>query len=98
MLFSSSSELRFCAGGLAGLGRLAGPDDLREHIGLTEDHVLVRAYLDLRTAVLGEDDLVAPRQAHRNKLPVVVPPARSYGEALAPLPPLLCPILYLPPP
>src|SRR5712691_8941654 len=79
MLFSSSSELRFCAGGLAGLGRLAGPDDLREHIGLTEGQVL------LRTAVLGEDDLVALRQVHRNELSVVVPAARTYGEDLAAL-------------
>src|SRR5258708_20959798 len=85
MLFSSSSELRFCAGGLAGLGRLAGPDDLREHIGLTEDQVLVRADLDLRTAVLGEDDLVALRQVHRNELAVLVPAARSEGEDLAAL-------------
>src|ERR1035437_6901889 len=80
MPFSSSSELRLCAGRLASL-----PDDLRENVGLAQDQVLVRANLDFRSAVLGKDDLVALCQIHRDELSVVVPAARAYGEDLAAL-------------
>src|SRR4051794_5444625 len=81
-----TTGLRLCADGLAGLlGRLAGPDDLCEHIGLAEDQVLLRADLDLRAAVLGEDDLVALRQVHGDELSVVVPAARADGEDAAAL-------------
>src|SRR5438128_4514099 len=82
MRFSSSSDccyLRGCA------GRLAGPDDLCEHVGLAQDQVLVRADLDLRPAVLGEDDLVALLQVHGQELSVVVPGARADGQDAAAL-------------
>src|SRR3982751_4510087 len=71
--------LRGCA------GRLPVPDDLREHVGLAQDQVLVRADLDLRAAVLGEDDLVALLQVHGDELAVVVPAARADGEDTAAL-------------
>src|SRR5438105_15819241 len=76
---SSSSALRFCA------GRLARTDDLREHIGLAQDQVLVRSDLDLGSAVLGEDDLVALVQVHGDELSVVVPAPRADGEDAAAL-------------
>src|SRR5947199_3439989 len=76
---SSSSALRFCA------GRLARTDDLREHIGLAQDQVLVRSDLDLGSAVLREDDLVALVQVHGDELSVVVPAARADGEDTAAL-------------
>src|ERR1700758_1114011 len=79
MRSSSSSDLRFCA------GRLARADHLREHIGLAQDQVLVRSDLDLGTAVLGEDDLVALLHIERDVLSVVVPAARADGEDTAAL-------------
>src|SRR5947199_9115412 len=74
---SSSSALRFCA------GRLARTDDLREHIGLAQDQVLVRSDLDLGSAVLGENDLVVLVHVHGDVLSVVVPAARADGEDAA---------------
>src|SRR5205823_4199425 len=65
--------------------RLASPDDLREHIALAQDQVLVRADLDLRAAVLGEDDLVALLHVHGDELALVVPAARADGEDAAAL-------------
>src|SRR5256886_7145347 len=76
---SSSSALRFCA------GRLACTDDLREHIGLAQDQILVRSDLDLGSAVLGEDDLVVLVHVHGDVLSVVVPAARADGEDAAAL-------------
>src|SRR5438552_18003162 len=66
-------------------GRLAGPSDLREDVRLAEDQILLRADLDLGPAVLGEDDLVALRQVHRDELAVVVPGARADREDAAAL-------------
>src|ERR1700693_726076 len=79
MRSSSSSYLRFCA------GRLARTDDLREHIGLAEDQVIVRSDLDLSCPVLGADDLVALFHVHGDELSVVVPAARADGEDTAAL-------------
>src|SRR5579884_4568298 len=80
----SSSDLRlsYLHGGA---GRLAIAGDLREHIGLAQDQVVVGADLDLGPAVLREDDLVALRQVHRDELSVVVPGARADGEDAAAL-------------
>src|SRR5262249_55431577 len=55
-------------------------DDLGEHVRLPEDQVILGADLDLCPAVLGEDDLVALLQVHRDELAVVVPGARADGE------------------
>src|SRR5215831_10115586 len=71
------------------LGRRAGgltvARDLRENVRLAQDQVVVGADLDLGAAVLGEDDLVALRQIHRDELSVVVPGARADGEDAAAL-------------
>src|SRR6266513_2595090 len=80
----SSSDLRFVAL-RGGAGGLAIAHDLREHIGLAEDQVILGAYPDLGPAVLGEDDLVALRQVHQDELAVVVPGARADGEDAAAL-------------
>src|SRR4051794_13460808 len=74
-----ASYLRSCT------GRLTRPDDLREYVRLAQDQVLVRTDLDFRTAVLGEDDLVALLQIHGDKLSVVVPAARADGKDAAAL-------------
>src|SRR5215469_1771948 len=79
----SSSDLRLFLGGSA--GRLAIAGDLGEHVRLAEDQVILGADLDLGPAVLGEDDLVALRQVHRDELSVVVPGARADGEDAAAL-------------
>src|SRR5437016_12636399 len=80
----SSSDLRlFSLRG--GAGRLAIAGDLREHIRLAEDQVVVGADLDLGPAVLGEDDLVALSQVHRDELSVVVPGAGTDCEDAAAL-------------
>src|SRR5436853_5083784 len=80
----SSSDLRlFYLRG--GAGRLAIAGDLREHIRLAQDQVVVGADLDLGPAVLGENDLVAFVQVHRDELSVVVPAARADGEDAAAL-------------
>src|ERR1700741_1695569 len=79
----SSSDLRISLGGSA--GRLAIAGDLREHIRLAQDQVVVGADLDLGPAVLGEDDLVALRQVHREELSVVVPGAGTPCEDAAAL-------------
>src|SRR5437870_433357 len=68
-----------------GAGRLLSPDDLCEDVRLAEDQVLLRADLDLGPAVLGEDDLVALRQVHRDELSVVVPGAGTHCEDAAAL-------------
>src|SRR3954452_14968538 len=80
----SSSDLRFvslrgCAGGLA----IA--HDLGEYVRLAQDQGIVGPDLDLGSAVLGEDDLVALLQVHRDELSVVVPGARAYCEDAAAL-------------
>src|SRR5215471_339955 len=72
-------SLRGCA------GRLAVADDLGEHVRLAEDQIVLRADLDLGPAVLGEDNLVAFRQVHRDELSVVVPGARADCEDAAAL-------------
>src|SRR5919197_3618051 len=69
---------------LLGLLR-AGRGDLGEHIGLAQDQHLVGPELDLRPAVLGEDDLVALRDFHRDEVALVVPGARPRGEDAAAL-------------
>src|ERR1700760_2168389 len=79
----SSSYLRVSLGG--GAGRLAIAGDLGENVRLAQDQVVVGADLDLGPAVLGEDDLVALRQVHRNELSVVVPGARADCEDAAAL-------------
>src|SRR5690242_21952019 len=79
----SSSDLRVSLRGCA--GRLAIANDLGGHIRLPEDQIVLRADLDLGPAVLGEDDLVALRQVHRDELSVVVPGARADGEDAAAL-------------
>src|SRR2546421_3002614 len=79
----SSSDLRLSLG--SGAGRLAIAGDLREHIRLAQDQVVVGADLDLGPAVLGENDLVAFVQVHRDELSVVVPAARADGEDAAAL-------------
>src|ERR1700750_3053948 len=68
-----------------GAGRLAVARDLGEHIRLAQDQVLVGADLDLGPAVLGEDDLVALFQVHRDELSVVVPGAGTDCEDAAAL-------------
>src|SRR6266704_5806872 len=80
----SSADLRFVSLG-SGAGRLAIASDLREHIRLAQDQVVVGADLDLGPAVLGENDLVALRQIHRDELSVVVPGARADCEDAAAL-------------
>src|ERR1700746_3333797 len=80
----SSSDLRISSLG-GGAGRLAGARDLREPIRRAKDQVLVGAALDLGPAVLGEDDLVALLQVHRNELAVLVPGARADCEDAAAL-------------
>src|SRR5437764_6657801 len=79
----SSPDLRISLGG--GAGRLAIARDLREHVRLAQDEVLVGADLDLGPAVLGEDDLVALVQVHRDELPVLVPGAGTDCEDAAAL-------------
>src|SRR6476660_4997581 len=79
----SSSYLRISLGG--GAGRLAIARDLGEHVRLTQDQVVVAADPDLGPAVLGEDDLIALRQVHRDELSVVVPGARAECEDAAAL-------------
>src|SRR5438309_3274614 len=80
----SSSDLRlFSLRG--GAGRLAIAGDLGEYVRLAQDQVVVAADLDLGPAVLGEDDLVALRQVHRDELSVVVPGTRADGEDAAAL-------------
>src|SRR2546423_13011519 len=79
----SSSDLRLSLGG--GAGRLAIARDLGEHVRLTQDQVVGGADPDLGPSVLGEDDLVALRQVHRDELSVVVPGARADGEDAAAL-------------
>src|SRR5215470_11155540 len=59
--------------------------DLREHVRLAQDQVVVCADPDLGPAVLGEDDLVALCQIHLDELSVVVPAARADGEDAAAL-------------
>ena len=76
--------LRLCTTTLRRPARVS-TDDLREHVGLAQDQVLVRADLDLGPAVLGEDDLVALLHVHGDELSVVVPAARADGEDAAAL-------------
>src|SRR5919198_741997 len=59
--------------------------NLREHIGLAQDQHLVGAELDLRAAVLGEDDLVALGDLHRDDLALVVAGAWADREDAAAL-------------
>src|SRR3954453_331212 len=79
----SCSYLRLSLGG--GAGRLAIAGDLCEYVRLTQDQVVVGSDPDLGPAVLGEDDLVALRQVHRDELSVVVPGARADREDAAAL-------------
>src|SRR5438046_5978959 len=53
----------------SGACRLTRPDHLREHIRLAEDQDVVGAELDLGTAVLRKDDLVALGNVHGNDVP-----------------------------
>src|ERR687888_1025385 len=46
--------------------RLAGANDLGEHVRLTKNQNFVGPELDLGPAVLAEDDLVALREVHRD--------------------------------
>src|SRR5206468_7148164 len=83
-----SSYLPYLSSALSldrGAGRLAVAGDLREYVRLAQDQVLVGADPDLGPSVLGEDDLVALLQVHRDELSAVVPGARSDGEDAAAL-------------
>src|SRR5439155_3209107 len=65
-------------------------DNFCENVRLPEDQLLVGADLDLRSAVLAEDDLVILGDVHGNVLPVFVPGTGTYGEDAAALRLLLC--------
>ena len=52
---------------------------LCKHVGLAEDEVVLALHLDLGTAVLGEDDLVADLDVEGDQIPVLVP-ALTHGE------------------
>src|SRR5215212_5194653 len=66
-------------------GQLAVANNLGEHVRLTQDQNFVGAELDLGSAVLAEDDLVAFLEIHLDVLPVLVPSAGADGEDLAAL-------------
>src|SRR3954447_4623265 len=73
-----------------GASRLAVADDLREHVRLAQDQVLVGLDLDLRAAVLREDDDVVLGEVERDALALVVEGARPDGQDGAALRLLLC--------
>src|SRR5204863_4373886 len=80
----SSSELSGGAGqfllGLA-LRLRCRADDLRQHVGSTENQVLLVADLDLGASVLRKDDLVALGDVQRNELTrMLAPLARADRE------------------
>src|SRR5215208_4109418 len=52
----------------------------REHVGLPQDQVLVRAELDVGAAVLREDDLVALGHLERDQLTAIVAGAGADGQ------------------
>src|SRR5713101_8384480 len=52
-------------------------DDLREHIRLTQNQNILDSELDLRAAVLREDDLVPLGDVDFDVLPILVPPTRA---------------------
>src|SRR6266849_4165202 len=81
--------LRYSYLGL-GARELAVADDLCEDVRLPKDQHLVGTDLDLRSAVLAEDDLVILGDVHGNVLPVFVPATGTYGENAAALRLLLC--------
>src|SRR5205823_14070706 len=64
---------------------LAVADNFCENVRLAEDQHLVGADLDLRSAVLAEDDLVILGDVHGDMLPVFVPGTGTYGEDSAAL-------------
>src|SRR6266511_3394441 len=66
-------------------GQLAVANDLGEHVRLTQDQDLVGPELDLGSAVLAEDDLVAFLEIHLDVLPVLVPSAGANCEDAAAL-------------
>src|SRR6187549_2312637 len=68
---------------LRALGARRG--DLGENVRLAQDQNLVDAELDLRAAVLGEDDLVALADFHRDDFALVVAGARADREHAAAL-------------
>src|SRR5438128_1378331 len=70
--------LRYSLG--LGARELAVADHLRENVRLAEDQHLVGTDLDLRSAVLAEDDLVILGDVHGDMLPVFVPGTGTYGE------------------
>src|SRR5919204_1495890 len=89
--FSSLCAIQYLLRLGAALGRRAGQllllgllrarrGDLGEHVGLAQDQHLVGPELDLRAAVLGEDDLVALGDLHRHDLALVVAGAWAYRE------------------
>src|SRR5206468_3823865 len=59
--------------------------DFRQHVGLAQDQNLVGTDLDLASAVLAEDDLVALFEVHRDMVPVLVAGAGADGEDAAAL-------------
>src|SRR2546430_1883423 len=69
---------------------LAVADNFCESVRLAKDQHLVGTDLDLRSAVLAEDDLVILGDVHGNMLPVFVPGTGTYGEDAAALRLLLC--------
>src|SRR5438876_147962 len=69
---------------------LAVADNFCENVRLAKDQHLVGTDLDLRSAVLAEDDLVILGDVHGNVLPVFVPGTGTYGEDAAALRLLLC--------
>src|SRR5215212_472815 len=66
-------------------GQLAVADNLGEHVRLTQDQNFVGPELDLGSAVLAEDDLVAFLEIHLDVLPVLVPRAGADGKDAAAL-------------
>src|SRR5712692_1074040 len=67
------------------LDRRAVADDLRQDVRLAEDQDLVGAELDLGTAVLAEDDLVALFEVDRDVLAILVTGAGADSEDAAAL-------------
>src|SRR4029078_3915559 len=59
--------------------------NLRQHVRLAQHQHLVGAELDLRAAVLGEDDLVADGDVQRHELALLVAGARADREHAAAL-------------
>src|SRR6266576_4276965 len=64
---------------------LAVADNFCENVRLAKDQHLVGTDLDLRSAVLAEDDLVILGDVHRDVLSILIPGTRTYGQDAAAL-------------